>query len=213
MISNYSTLQTAVANWLKRDDLTDYIPDLIALCEAQMNRDFINMNPPPRAMEYTVSGTLTTTTTPPATLAIPTGYLGMKRFQLQIAGNYKSLKYKSPEQMAEYYSSGIPDYFTTNGDNFELGVPPSSDYAYSLTYYKQMDSLATAENGVNWAITQAPDMYLYGTLAQSAPFLKNDSRLSTWAALYENCRSGVEMANRKDRQSGSSLQMRSDVAF
>ena len=37
-ISNYTELNTAVANWLDRDDLTDRIPEFIALAEARFNR-------------------------------------------------------------------------------------------------------------------------------------------------------------------------------
>ena len=37
-ISNYTELQTAVANWLDRDDLTNRIPEFISLCEARFNR-------------------------------------------------------------------------------------------------------------------------------------------------------------------------------
>ena len=37
-INTYATLQTAVANWLDRSDLTDRIPEFIALAEARMNR-------------------------------------------------------------------------------------------------------------------------------------------------------------------------------
>ena len=38
-INTYATLQTAVANWLDRSDLTDRIPEFIALAEARMNRN------------------------------------------------------------------------------------------------------------------------------------------------------------------------------
>ena len=37
-ISNYTELKTAVANWLDRDDLTDRIPEFIALAESRFNR-------------------------------------------------------------------------------------------------------------------------------------------------------------------------------
>ena len=37
-ISTYATLQTAVANWLDRSDLTDRIPEFIDLAEARINR-------------------------------------------------------------------------------------------------------------------------------------------------------------------------------
>ena len=38
-IGTYAELKTAVANWLDRDDLTDRIPEFIALAEAKMNRN------------------------------------------------------------------------------------------------------------------------------------------------------------------------------
>jgi hypothetical protein len=37
-IGTYSELQTAVANWLGRDDLTDRIPEFIDLAEARLSR-------------------------------------------------------------------------------------------------------------------------------------------------------------------------------
>ena len=49
-INTYGTLQTAVANWLDRDDLSARIPEFIALSEAIFNRTLRI-----RAMETTVS--------------------------------------------------------------------------------------------------------------------------------------------------------------
>ena len=37
-ISTYGELQTSVANWLDRDDLTARIPEFIALCESMVIR-------------------------------------------------------------------------------------------------------------------------------------------------------------------------------
>ena len=37
-IGTYAELQTAVANWLDRGDLTDRIKEFISLAEARMNR-------------------------------------------------------------------------------------------------------------------------------------------------------------------------------
>lgn len=201
-IANYADLQTAVANWLKRTDLTSYIPDLITIAEAQMNRDFMNMNPPLRAMEVTTTGTLSG-----SSIALPTGYMGTKSFVLTVGGNNKPLKYKTPEQVAYYGQTSEPNYFSTSGDSMYFYPIPGTSYSYSWTYYKKFDPLSA---GVNWIITNAPDIYLFGTLAQAEPFMKNDSRIATWVSFYQNAINSLEMANRKDRQSGSTLQMRSD---
>ncbi len=39
-ISTYAELKTGIANWLDRTDLTDKIPDFIALAESRHRRDF-----------------------------------------------------------------------------------------------------------------------------------------------------------------------------
>ena len=39
-ISTYAELKTSIANWLDREDLTDIIPDFIALAETRHKRDF-----------------------------------------------------------------------------------------------------------------------------------------------------------------------------
>ena len=38
-ITNYTNLQSTIADYLNRDDLTSVIPVFIQLAEAQMNRD------------------------------------------------------------------------------------------------------------------------------------------------------------------------------
>ncbi len=38
-ISTYAELKTSIANWLDREDLTDIIPDFIALAETRHKRE------------------------------------------------------------------------------------------------------------------------------------------------------------------------------
>lgn len=209
-IQDYASLQAAIAAWLKRDDLSANIPDFITLYEAQMNRDFMIMNPPHLSLEQTQTGNLVVTTTPPCFLAFPAGYKGTKRFQIQISGQYYTLTYKTPDQIGQYSCSDQPRFYSTNGANFEIGAPPDTTYAYRLDYYRALPSLSL---GVNWVIQNAPDLYLYGSLAHSAPFLKNDSRVATWAGIYSALLSSVEMENTRNRQGMGRMQIRSDVAL
>src|SRR5574343_38100 len=53
-ITTNSELNTAVANWLSRSDLTSRIPEFIALFEAKFNRD---MRVPSQESEFYSSGT------------------------------------------------------------------------------------------------------------------------------------------------------------
>ena len=38
-LTNYTELQTEIASWLNRDDLTSQIPLFIQLCETHLNQD------------------------------------------------------------------------------------------------------------------------------------------------------------------------------
>ena len=53
-ITNYTELKTAVANFLARSDLTDRIPEFIALAEARLSRELES-----RSQEKRANATLT----------------------------------------------------------------------------------------------------------------------------------------------------------
>lgn len=55
-ISTYAELQTSVASWLHRADLTSQIPDFITLAESKLNRKLRL-----RAQETTATGTVSAT--------------------------------------------------------------------------------------------------------------------------------------------------------
>jgi hypothetical protein len=38
----------------------------------------------------------------------------------------------------------------------------------------------SGSNEDNWVLLEHPDVYLFGSLVHSAPYLKDDSRLATW---------------------------------
>lgn len=204
LVTDYATLQTAMAGWLKRDDLTDSIPVFIQMYEAQLNRELLLMEPVHKALEQTATGTLSS-----STLALPTGYTSTKRLKLTDSGRVHTLNYKPASEMV-YDGSGIPRFYTTIGDNLEIGAPADGSYTYEWIYTANIASISA---GSNWIIENAPDMYLYGALLHSAPYLKNDARLATWATIYSTIKDQVEQANLKNRISGSPLQIRSDVSF
>ena len=86
-IGTYAELQTAVANWLDRDDLTDRIPEFIALSEARMNRVLrLSM----MEGKYTAA-----TVASQRNYALPTGYIQMRNFQLNTSP-VTALQYVTP---------------------------------------------------------------------------------------------------------------------
>lgn len=189
-ISNYSDLQSTVANYLHRGDLTGQIPDFISLAEARLNRKLRL-----RAMENT-----STDITTGQTISLPSGFLEMKRLQIVVGGATTSLTYVSPELVGT--NQGQPNSYSLIGDSIYL-VPYGAGYTYVLTYYKRFDVLSS---GVNWLITNAPDAYLYGTLVEAATYIKDDAAAAKWGELLRMSIEDLYKADRDDRY-GMALQV------
>ena len=86
---------------------------------------------------------------------------------------------------------------------------PDSGSAYTgeLTYYASIPALS-AGNTSNWLLVDSPDIYLYGALLQSAPYLQDDQRLNIWAAIYQRLIEDLKVSDERSRMATSSLRMR-----
>ena len=171
-INNYSTVQTAISNWLDRDDLTNRIPEFISLAEARFNR-ILRI----RAME-TVSTSISTVAGT-REYALPTNYVQMKEFHLT-TDPLTPLSYITPEMMTRLWagsSQAKPKVFTIIGENVRLGPNPDAVYTTSMLYYKTFDALSDS-NTTNWVISNAPDVYLYGSLLEAEPFLMKRRKIT-----------------------------------
>lgn len=185
-IGTYSELKTAVANYLHRSDLTTVIPDFIALCEANIRRDLRV-----RAMEQTATGTLSANT-----LAIPTGFLEVRRILL----NSIEQDYCTPMYF-QRVSDDTTAQYTIVGTNF---VFQSSTASYSIDYYKQFDVFSGASD-TNWLLTNHPDVYLFGSLAESALYTQDDPAM--WMSKY---RFAIDRVRTTERNAFGPLVVRVD---
>ena len=199
-IANYSELNTAVANWLDRDDLTDRIPEFIALCEARFNR-LLRI----RAMEYKQTAS---TVAGQRNLALPTGFIQMRNLQMNETP-IVPMQYVTPEIYDRLYGStltGTPQMYTIIADEIQLGPIPGSVLTIEMLFYKKFDAL-TSVASTNWMIINAPDVYLYGCLLEAEPFIMNDPRVQLWAAAFEQSITSMQEQDNKDRHSGSALRV------
>jgi hypothetical protein len=196
-ITTYSELKTAVGDWLNRSDLTSAIPNFIALAEAQMNRQIRH-----RKMVTRADATLDT-----SYFAVPADWQENIRFQLN-TNPITPLVYVTPEQMTEdsqvYITSGQPMFFTMVGQQFQVLPVPDGEYDAELLYYAKIPSLSDAAP-TNWLLTEAPDIYLYAALVQSAPYLKEDERTGVWAGLYQTLVNDMKIADERARIGNSKL--------
>jgi len=205
-ISNYTELKTAVANWLDRDDLTDRIPEFIALAEARFNRVLRLRSMEVKYTADTVAGQ--------RNLALPASYIQMRNFQVN-SSPLKVLSYVTPEIYDRLWggsTQGTPEFYTILADEVSLGPIPASVQEVEMLFYKKFDNLDSATtsgypDSVNWLITNAPDIYLYGSMLEAEPFIMNDERIQVWAQGFEKGVMDLQEQDNKDRHSGSALRV------
>ena len=200
-ITTYAELQTSIANWLNRDDLTTVIPDFISLTEASINRDLRHYK-----MINRVDATLDS-----RYVQMPADWIETVRFGITSGTTYR-IELISRDDMLEYRqnnndTSGIPRFYANIGDTIEVFPTPDAEYQMQLQYYAKTPALSNT-NTANWLLTAAPDIYLYGALVQSAPYLNDDARIQTWAALYQSVLDSLQKASDDTRFAGSGLRMR-----
>mgnify|MGYP003630957028 FL=1 len=200
-ISTYTELKASIANFLNRDDLTATIPDFISLAESSINNEIRHWRMETRA-ETTLDGQFT---------GIPTDWLSTIRFHLTGNGTssleFMSLATIQNSRAARNDSAGTPTNYSLNSGQFELMPTPDGEQSAILMYYAKIPTLSDS-NETNWLLTNYPDIYLYGALLHSAPYLKEDERASTWAALYTAAVMRVNNASNKSTASGSGLRLK-----
>jgi len=183
LITDYTTLQTAITEYLAREEDTTLIariPTFIQFTEAKLNRKLFV-----RQMEQRSTTTADTTSTDPEFISLPDDFQAMRRIRLSSVTGKPHLDFLSGTQMDEIRfgdanTPAQPKYFTITGDEIELGPTPDQDYTIEMTYRKNIPALSS--NSTNWLLDLAPDLYLYGALLECSPYMKDDNRIQVWGA-------------------------------
>lgn len=191
-ISTYADLQTAATEWLARDQdatLIARIPTFIQFAEAKFNRELFV-----RQMEQRSSATLTFGVTDAEFVLLPPDFQSMRRVRLSSVTGKPNLTFMSGTQMDEFRAStgnvaGEPEFFTIFGSELELAPIPDEAYTLEMVYRTVIPPLAS--NSTNWLLQLAPDLYLYGTLLESAPYIQQDERIQTWGAGFRAALDGL----------------------
>ena len=203
-LNNYSNLQTSIANFLARDDLTTEIVDFIALTEADFNRRLRI-----RAMENSSSFTIDSETE-----TLPTGFLQARSFV--IPTNPKTaLQFMTPFHQAETQGSsetGKQRAYSIEGTNFRFSPTPDATYTATLVFYKAFDALSVSV-ATNHILTNHPDVYLYGALYFASTFIRgmDGQTVGQFKAQYESALQQVEMADEKDKYNATPLVQRTGI--
>ncbi len=199
IINSYATLQTAIADYLNRGDLTTFLPNFTQAAESKLYKALRI-----RAMETALSGTIAS-----GVLAVPNDYVELKRAHV-VLSPVQQLQRVAPEWIYTQYAvrsgSAIPKYIAREAGNFIFGPYPANHDVAGI-YYARLPALS-ASNTTNWFTANAPDLLLYGSLLEAEPFIVNDPRLPVWKAFYDSAFQTVVDEERRESRSGSVPAMR-----
>jgi hypothetical protein len=197
---NYSDLQTAISNWLGgRSDLGPYIPDFITLFEAAVNRRL-------RVRKMEVPQLALSTTQGQASL--PSDYLTWREVHWTssaVTGTTQAFQLDWVHPTVFWYQhpttmSGTPTMFTIQ-DNTIYSTPFDDTGILALSYYQKLPALSAVGN--NWLFGDHPDIYLFGSLAETAGFTQDDNALAKWIARRNSIFDEIEMLDKRDGKLGS----------
>jgi hypothetical protein len=200
-IATYDELKAAVADFLNRDDLTSVVPTFIRLAESRIDRDVRHWR-----MEKRSTAELDTQYS-----AIPSDFLQPIRLQITDAPTSEVAPI-STAQMLQLRGErndrvGRPTNYALTAGGLELYPTPDLTYNASLVYYGRVPALS-GSNATNWLLTEAPDVYLYGALVHSAPYLKDDARIQVWEALFAQGLNNLNTSSSDAKYGGSGLVMK-----
>lgn len=200
-ITTYDELKAAVADFLNRDDLTNAVPNFISLAEASIQRKIRHWRQEKRS-----TAELDTQYS-----AIPADFLEAIRFYVTSNGT-KPLELISQAELLDrkrknLNTSGFPSYYAITAGEIEVYPVPDGTYDVELYYFSRVPSLSGAAP-TNWLLEYFPDVYLYGALVHSAPYLKDDGRTQIWSALYQEAIDAINTSSEQAKFGGSGRRMK-----
>lgn len=167
-------LAADVSAWTARDDVGtgDTFTSLLRMAEAQIRRR-VRTREQEKSITFEVTGRVT---------ALPDDFLRLRSITLA-ESRTRYMEYLPPARLRESaywdntgsFSDPTPQAYSIEGGSLLIAPEPSEDNptVISLVYVSSFDPLV-ASNDTNWILTEAYDIYLWGTLAAAAVYLEDE---------------------------------------
>ena len=199
--ATYSDLQTSIANYLARSDLTSQIPDFITFAENRLRREL--------RIRQMLKSVTTSTVSSDATVEVPSDFLEIRDFVV-MTNPITPLSYSSPSSLSNDPRTsqvGVPRSYTILASEFQLTPIPDAAYTLKMLYYAAPAYLTT-NNTSNTFLLNAPDALLYASLIEAEPYLMNDARINTWGTMYDRAISSLTKSDESTQYSGVPLSIK-----
>lgn len=239
-IIDYQSLQDAMADELDRSDIAVQVPLFIQMFEAEVERrlrvrqmlckgqsvGWRNSPFVPMPDDFLEARNVTVVHGTPNP-SDPTALVDGNQFQAtyQPPGVLDQLKEDNPQ-----FSPRLQHHFTFFENTIEIYPDLSQldiQYRVDLEYYGKVPRMgdqnplydpANPEEEpefiiTNWLLESAPDIYFYGSLVHSAPYLRDDARIALWSKMMNDGLMQLEVASEKALTRGSRLTRKATVTM
>lgn len=177
-IVSYATLQTELANWMNRNDLTGDMPGFIQLAEQRMKRLLRYKR---RMKTYTINSE--TGCIPVEAKELDSWNLVTGSPHLDRPGRIGTVEMVQEARVAHGGVVGRPTIAAIVGNQIMFGPKPDQNYDAFITFSAKLQPLS-ASNTVNDELRDAPDAYLFGSLLFASGFLEHDERIKLWEGMF-----------------------------
>lgn len=190
-VTSFATLKTELAAWMARDDLTARIEVFIQMTESDLNKRLRTRRQEGRSTSSTTAGE--------DTIALPDDYGSARNLTITSTDPYHDLEFYSPQGLEEAYphaGNSRPKGWAIIGSEIYLRPVPDAAYTVTLDYFATIPALSDS-NTTNWVLTNYPDVYLFGGLAQYGLFTRQADLVGMWQPKYEAEIGKLELAEQR----------------
>lgn len=213
-VTSYTTLQTDIADWLARSDLSaDVLGKIVRLAESKISRSLRT-----RAQETAYFRQLDADAKAP----VPVDFLEFKEFFLQAATvlvedvlpdlsnaiSFNIERAASPAAFRSFSASSADGAVVTRVNGyFYLSGKPVGTYAIGGTYYAKFPALTDA-NPTNWLTENSPDLLLAACVSEGAAYIKAWDQVKYWTDRFDGILDELQQSSEREDFSGSRPRMR-----
>lgn len=176
-LRDYNWLMAAIADLLHRRDLGARIPDWIRMAEAKINR---KLNIYAKEVDAPLVSEISS-----RFVALPADYGSPICLQSRhVEPRYDFTLLEASQLTINDVTSGLPEFWAIDGANIAFERP--ADQAYPLQFRYVQSLYLSSTNLTNTLLEKNPDLYLYGALVHSAPYLRDDQRIAIWKNEFDD---------------------------
>ena len=189
-ITNYSTLQQSVTQYLVNSDEAGMFDTFLGLAENRFNSEL-------RVREM-AGGTLTAAQTE-STKDLGSDFIEALAVTLGSSG---SISYLPPQKFfgleaANSDTSGTPEFYTIVGSTMHF-APYGGSFTPTIRYYKTITPLSSSV-ATNELMPKAANLYLYAVLLEAQPFLNEPDRIPEFQTFYDRAKESLLSADARAR--------------